>query len=152
MPLRLESSYTFGADRLTVWSTLLSPDALAGCIPGCESFESLGDGRYKVAMSLRIGPVKGAYDASVAVAEENHPSSFKMLVEASGSAGTVKGEGTITLAESPDGTEVSIEGDAQVTGVVARVGQRLMGSASKMLIRPFFKCMEMRVEGEQDEQ
>ena len=142
--MHIEGSHTFDATREAVWSTLLSPDALAGCIPGCDRFESLGDGRYETAISLRIGPVKGTYDAAVTISEVNEPSSFKMTVEASGTAGTLRGEGTIRLAETPNATEVTIEGDAQVTGIMARVGQRLMGSASRMLIGQFFECMEMK--------
>jgi len=37
------------------------------------------------------------------------------------------------------GTEVAYEGDAQVGGTLAAVGQRMIDGASKMMIRKFFE-------------
>ena len=56
------------------------------------------------------------------------------------------GEGVLTFAPDGDHTRVSVEGDARVTGVVARVGQRLLGTVSKTLMSQFFACMGDKVE------
>ena len=42
---------------------------------------------------------------------------------------------------------MSVVGDAQVTGVIARVGQRLMGNASRVLMNQFFNCLKSKIEG-----
>ena len=47
----------------------------------------------------------------------------------------------MTFAPDGDGTRVTVDGDARVTGVVARVGQRLLGAVSKTLMTQFFECM-----------
>ena len=52
----------------------------------------------------------------------------------------------LTFAPDGDGTRVSVEGDARVTGVVARVGQRLLGTVSKTLMSQFFACMGEKFE------
>ena len=44
------------------------------------------------------------------------------------------------------GTRIELSGNAQVSGVVARVGQRLLGGASRMLMNQFFGCLKSRVE------
>ena len=146
--MKVQGSYTFKADRGTVWRTLLSPDAISGCIPGSDGFEVLGSGRYDVVMKVGIGAIRGTYRAKVVVTDEDEPSSFKMAVEGSGTAGTIRGESVISLSDSDSETTVRVDGEAQVGGVVARVGQRLLGSASKMLLGQFFNCMGSRIEDE----
>ena len=69
-----------------------------------------------------------------------------MIVEGTGRSGTVRGEGDFTFTETNEGTTVNIVGDARISGVLARVGQRLLGSASKMLMNQFFDCLKSKVE------
>ena len=145
--MKIQSSYTVPADRQTTFDTMLSPDALSSCIPGCESFSSTGDGSYDVTMKVGIGAVRGTYRASVALSEINSPESFRMTVEGKGSAGTIKGDGTVRLTQGDGVTEIAVDGEAQVSGVIARVGQRLMGAAAKSLLGRFFGCMSQRIGG-----
>ena len=73
--------------------------------------------------------------------------SYTMVVEGRGAGGGVKGEGFLSFEDAGDGgTLVSVVGDARVTGIVARVGQRLMGNASKMLMNQFFECLQSKVD------
>ena len=41
---------------------------------------------------------------------------------------------------------MDVEGEARVSGIVARVGQRILGGASKMLMNQFFGCLTDKVE------
>ena len=144
--MRVQASYTVPTDPQNTFDTMLSPDALRGCIPGCESFEETGDDTYDVEMKVGIGAVRGKYRATVTISEVVSPSSFRMTVTGKGSAGTIKGDGTVTLSENDGATQVAVDGEAQVSGVIARVGQRLMGAAAKSLLGRFFDCMSMRVD------
>ena len=69
-----------------------------------------------------------------------------MNVEGSGGPGHMKGGGLLELREDGGQTVVTYDGDAQVTGKIASVGQRLLGVTAKQLINQFFKCMEKRLE------
>ena len=51
----------------------------------------------------------------------------------------MKGEGTLTFTAKDAGTEVSYEGDVQVGGTIAAVGQRLIDGTAKMMIKRFFE-------------
>lgn len=137
----------FEADREQVWDALLAPETLADCIPGCEIFEPSGDGSYRVVMRVGVAAVRGTYTGSVTLADRRHLESYRMIVQGRGSGGSVRGECVLTFADMDGGgTQVRVEGDAQVTGVVARVGQRLMGNASRMLMNQFFGCLKSKVD------
>ena len=125
---------------------LLSPETLADCIPGCQSFEPMDADTYKVTMRVGVAAVRGNYSGSVTIADRQHLESYKMVVQGRGSGGSVRGEGVLTFADIVGGTQVSVAGDAQVTGVVARVGQRLMGNVSRMLMNQFFNCLKSKIE------
>jgi carbon monoxide dehydrogenase subunit G len=50
----------------------------------------------------------------------------------------VKGDGLLTLNPVEGGTEVAYEGDTQVGGTIAAVGQRLIDGTAKTMIKKFF--------------
>ena len=145
--MKVEGAFTIDAERERVWDMLMSPETLAGCIPGCESFEPVDEDTYNIAMRVGVASVRGNYTGSVTIADKQHRESYRMVVQGRGRGGSVRGEGVLTLSDIDGGTQVSVVGDAQVTGVVARVGQRLMGNASRMLMNQFFNCLKSKIEG-----
>jgi carbon monoxide dehydrogenase subunit G len=56
-----------------------------------------------------------------------------------GPGGWIKGEGALTLRDVDGITEIEVEGEASTGGVLARVGQRMIGNASKKMMGQFFK-------------
>ena len=73
------------------------------------------------------------------IADSHPPDSFKLLVEGNGKIGFLKGEGLLNLLPQRSSTEVNYEGDVQVGGTIAAVGQRLLDTTSKMIIKKFFE-------------
>ena len=139
--MRIQSVHTIPANRQRAFDTLLSASALRGCIPGCESFDDTGEGSYSVTMNVGVGAVRGRYTATVGLSEVDSPESFRMTVEGKGSAGTIRGDGVVRLIEKGGVTEVHVDGQVQVSGVIARVGQRLLSGVSRSLLTRFFDCM-----------
>lgn len=143
--MRVKSLHNIPAGRQKAFDTMLSASALSGCIPGCESFEVTGEGSYRVTMDVGIGAVRGKYQATVDLSEVNSPESFRMTVQGKGSAGSIRGDGLVRLTEIDGATEVEVDGQVQVSGVIARVGQRLLSGVSKSLLGRFFDCMTEKV-------
>ena len=144
--MRVQGSYTFDTDVKTVWDAMQSPDVLSGCIPGCESFEPAGENSYTVQMRVRVSAITGSYQGEVRIEDSDYLNSYTMVVEGSGRGGTVKGSGDLNFSESEGQTTIRIAGDVQVTGVIARVGQRLLGGASRMMMNQFFDCLRTKIE------
>jgi hypothetical protein len=92
---------------------------------------------------MGIGSVKGTYTGQVKLTDKQPYSSYKMLVEGKGGPGFVKGEGVLTLQEQEENTLVSYQGDAQVGGTIASVGQRMVQASAKMIIGQFFTALDM---------
>jgi uncharacterized protein len=68
----------------------------------------------------------------------NPPTSFRLIVDGNGKIGFMKGDGLLNLTPNGEGAAVAYEGDVQVGGTIAAVGQRLLDTTSKMIIKRFF--------------
>jgi carbon monoxide dehydrogenase subunit G len=123
-------------------------------------------------MKMMIASMGGLFSGKVRLADQNPPESFRLLVEGNGKIGFLKGDGLLNLIPVADSisddpvaldaistesasleitpvesTEVRFEGDVQVGGTIASVGQRLLDTTSKMIIKKFFeKLAEAAVE------
>jgi carbon monoxide dehydrogenase subunit G len=144
--MKLTGTYTLRASAAAVWTLLIDPDIIASCLPGCERLEPLGDDRFKASLSLAVAAISGQYTGTVAIIDKDPPHSYRLVVDGSGKAGFVKGEARVALTEENGATTLSVTGDGQVGGLMARVGQRLLGSVSQMMMDRFFACLREKVE------
>ena len=140
--MELQGKYTFNAPAGRVWSLLMDTEAIAGCIPGCEKLEPLGDDRYRATLTVALAAVTGTYQGTVAMVDKQPPASYRLLVEGQGRPGFVKGESTIALVDRGATTDVEVSGNVQIGGAIARVGQRLVGSVGQMMMDRFFACLQ----------
>jgi uncharacterized protein len=136
--VKLSGTATLPAKREQVWELLNDPNRLAKCLPGAERLEPDGPDRYKVAVKLGIAAISGNFQGSVELAEKKPPESLKMRLEGRGAPGFMKGEGTISLRSKGTETEVHYDGKAQVGGVIASVGQRMIEATAKKIVVQFF--------------
>ena len=143
--MKLEGSYEVPAPRQTVWEAFLDPAKLKKAIPGCEKLEAVAPDEYKATMKVGVGGVKGTFEGKVKITEKKPPESYKLAVEGSGGPGFIRGETVITLSDAEGGgTRVAYSADMQVGGLIASVGQRMLGGVAKMMADKFFgKMSEM---------
>lgn len=151
--MRLTGEYEFDGPREDVWELLRDPKALAAALPGTKSLTQTGDNEYAGQMQVRVGPVAGVFSGRILVSDETPPESCTLSVEAKGSAGFARGTGDVKLVDQGDGTTLmTYDGELQVGGKLAGVGQRLVGSVSRSMVRQGLeslnKLLQVRVAGE----
>jgi carbon monoxide dehydrogenase subunit G len=137
--VKISGSYTVPLPRERAYQIMQDPEILARAIPGCESLEKIGPDEYRMKMKMALASLSGAFEGKVRITEQTPPESFRLVVEGSGRVGFVKGDGLLKLSPVEGGTEVSYEGEAQVGGTMAAVGQRLIDGTAKMMIKKFFE-------------
>ena len=137
--MKFSGSYILPISPERAYQIMLDPDVLARVIPGCEGLERSGEDEYRMKMRMILASLSGDFEGKVRITDRKPPSSFRLLVEGSGRIGFVRGEGLLKLSALDGGTEVCYEGDAQVGGTIAAVGQRLIDGTAKMMIKKFFE-------------
>lgn len=139
--MRIEGTYEVPVPRKKVWDAFLNPAQLKKAIPGCEKLEALGNDEFKATMKIGVAAVKGTFEGRVKIADKKPPESYRLSADGSGGPGFVKADTLITLTEIDGGTRVSYSADVQVGGLIAGVGQRMLGGVSKMMADQFFGKM-----------
>jgi carbon monoxide dehydrogenase subunit G len=146
--MTLEGTYTFAAPRTRVWQLLMDPSEIAACVPGCERFEPAGDDKYRVRLTAGVAAISGTFEGTVTLADQVAPESYRLVMEGSGAPGFVNGAAVMTLRDHAGSTVVDVTANVDVGGTIARVGQRLLGSVSKMMLDRFFACMAGKLSGD----
>jgi len=136
--VKISGSQVVGLPPERAYQVMQDPLVLARCIPGCEALEKIGDNEYRMKMKMALASISGAFEGKVRITEQSPPESFRLEVEGTGRIGFVKGGGLIKIAAKDAGSEVTYDGDVQVGGTIAAIGQRLIDSTSKMMIKKFF--------------
>ncbi len=139
--MKLAGTATLPGTPEQVWELLNDPARLAKALPGCERLEPDGPDRYKAVIKFALAAVSGSYNGSVELSDKKPPHSLRLKMDGRGLPGWVKGEGELKLAAKKNETEVSYSGDAQVGGMIASVGQRMMESAAKRIVQQFFESV-----------
>jgi len=141
----IHGSYTFQAPAQAVWDLLVDATAISSCLPGCETLDSIDENRYRAVLTLGIAAVTGRYEGTVKMKDLDPPNTYGLEIEGRGKSGFVNGSATISLTETDGITVVTVVGLVQVGGTIARVGQRLLGGVSRMMMDRFFTCLQERL-------
>lgn len=143
--MKLEGTYQIQAPRERVFHALTDPAILEKSIPGCERMERVGPDKYTATLSAGVGPIKGVFAATISVEDKTPPSNYRLVVEGKGQPGFIKGSGDLMLEDRSGATFIRYTGNAQVGGMLASVGQRMVESAAKLLTAKFFSALEAAI-------
>lgn len=145
--MKIEGEYLFNGPREDVWFIVRDPEVLATALPGTKSLDKVGENEYAGEMNVRIGPVAGLFSGRLVVSNEVPPESCTLAVDGRGSPGFINGTGNVILYDQGDGTTLmKYDGDVQIGGKLASVGQRLLDTASKSTIRQGLEALNLALQ------
>ena len=137
--MKVAGNYSLPVPKEKAYELLQDPVILAKCMPGTDRLDRIGDDQYEMKMKMVIAAISGSFDGKIRLADQNPPDSFRLIVEGSGKIGFMKGEGVLKLSSQSETTDVAFDGEVHIGGSIAAVGQRLLDSTSKMIIKKFFE-------------
>ena len=138
--MKIHGTFNVSAPRASVWAVMDDPDTLRNLVPGAQSLERTGDDEFRARMVVGVGPIKATFDGKLEIVERSEPEFNRMRITGDAKQGRISGEAKVSAVEtSANETEVSVTGDVQVSGMVARVGQRMLSGLSQQMMQQFFK-------------
>jgi carbon monoxide dehydrogenase subunit G len=137
--VKVAGTYALPVSMEKAYEMLQDPAVLADAMPGCDRLEMIGPDEYAMKMKMAIASFSGLFESKVRLCDHAPPTGFTMHVNGQGKVGFVNGEGKISLSPNGSGTVVRYDGDVHVGGSIAAVGQRLIDTTSKMMIKRFFE-------------
>lgn len=140
----LSGTFTFNGPRQKVWDLLQDPDVLAKALPGTERLTMSGPDRYEGTMRVSIGPMTAAkFDVTVTLGDQHPPERFTMQIDGKGPVGFARGTASVALQDQADGgTAMDYTSDVHIGGRIASVGQRLIESVSRMMMRQALESLD----------
>lgn len=145
--MNIVGEHVFKGPREDVYMMFRDPEVLASALPGTQSLNKIDDQHYEGAMNIRIGPVSGSFSGKLEVADEVAPEKCTLIVEGRGAPGFAKGTGHVVFSEQEDGnTLLNYSGDVQIGGTLASVGQRMIDSVAKSMIKQAFDTLDKALE------
>ena len=143
----VEGTYTFPGPREVVWGLLLDPEVLAKTMPGATSMTRVTEDRYEGKMGVGIGPITAAeFDVVITMTEKVVPESYRMQIEGRGRFGFTRGNAAVRLTADGDRTVMHYQADMMVGGKIAAVGQRLLDSVSRMMLKQGLEAMSAELD------
>lgn len=115
-----------------VRQALSDPKVLQKVLPGCEALEEESPGVFKARLSMGIAAVRGRYEGRLVLGEN------ELTVSGQGSAGFVEAHIPYELSTEGEGTRLRYQGEAKVGGLLAGVGQRVLGGVSRVIMDQFW--------------
>ncbi len=145
--MKLEGEHIFKGPREAVWEMFYDPEVLASALPGTQKLEMVAENEYEGAMNVRIGPVSGSFTGKLVISDVVEPESCTLTVDGRGTPGFAKGVGRVQFIDQGDGTTLmKYEGDMNIGGALASVGQRMIDSVAKTMIRQAFEVLDKALE------
>lgn len=144
--MELTGEHKVPASQKKTYDAMLDPEVLKASLPGCEVLEEVGENEYVATMTIGVAMIKGKYDGKVKITDLNRPDSFTMHIEGKGPQGQINGVGELVFEKIDDNnTLVKYKGDANVRGMLARIGSRVIQPAAKMIVGKFFETMTSNI-------
>ncbi|MEW6504466.1 MAG: carbon monoxide dehydrogenase subunit G [Chloroflexota bacterium] len=145
--MKLEGEHVFNGPREAVWEMFYDPEVLASALPGTQKLEMVAENEYEGAMNVRIGPVSGSFTGKLVISDVVEPESCTLTVDGRGTPGFAKGVGRVQFIDQGDGTTLmKYEGEMNIGGALASVGQRMIDSVAKTMIRQAFEVLDKALE------
>jgi carbon monoxide dehydrogenase subunit G len=141
--MKLKGQHNFNATPDTLWEKLMDPDTLARVTPGVSRLERKGDDHFEAMADVKLGPVKGTFKGELSVLDKKEPEHFTLNIQQKSKIGNVNADVNIHLKPvSEKETEMSFDGKAKLSGLLARTGQRVLSGVANTLTKQFFSAME----------
>ena len=145
--MQLTGKHIVNAVPSEVWKMLMDTETLAKVVPGISALEKTGDNTFKSIIEIKLGPVSGSFTGNLKMEDVNEEKGFTLKVLQNSKIGNANAAIKIGLLPVDDKqTEVAFDGDVKLSGLIAGMGQRVMGSVSNTLAKQFFANLEKELE------
>lgn len=145
----IEEKFSVKSPVRKVWDSLLDPEIVGHCIPGCETVEPVNDKEYNSIIKAKVGFITARFKVRTVI-EEIVP---YRLIRTAGEGNELRKLGhfrqktIINFTElSENETEVSYSSDVSIVGKLATFGDRILRAKARELGKEFVDAVKRKIE------
>ena len=148
--MELKGSHTVSATPITLWKMLMDTDSLSRIIPGISTLEKTGDYSYKSILEIKAGPISTSFTGDAQMEDIVEQKKFTLKMQQSNKMGNANSTMIVELLPvSETETEVVFDGVIKITGLLASMGQKILGGVANMLTKQFFANLDHELANQQ---
>jgi carbon monoxide dehydrogenase subunit G len=145
----VEEKFSVKAPIRKLWDSLLNPEIIGPCIPGCETVEPINDMEYDSVIKAKVGFIVVRFKIKTVI-EEIVPYRFIRTV---GKGNEQKKLGHFNQkteinfnALSENDTELSYHSEISIVGKLATFGDRILKAKAREVGKEFAAAVKKRLE------
>ena len=148
--MQITGKHVLNGPPSVVWNMLMDTDTLARIVPGITKLERISDNSFKAILDIKLGPVGGSFTGNLQMEDIEEQKGFTLKAQQKSKIGNANAAIKISLSPVAENhTEVAFDGDAKLSGLLATMGQRVIGGVSNTLTKQFFANMEKELAAKQ---
>lgn len=141
----LQGKHNFKAPREIVWKIMNQTESLEKSMPGCKQLIKVNEDEYEARFEMGVAAIKGKYDGKIVLSDKVAPEKMTLHMSMEGSSGIVNATAHLTLSEVGEHTLLEYQGEGQINGLIAGVGQRMLSGIAKFMLNQFFNAIEKEI-------
>ena len=147
--MQIEEKFSVKAPIQKLWDSLLDPQIIGPCIPGCEKVEPINDKEYDSIIKAKVGFMAVRFKVRTVI-EEVIPHQF---IKTAGQGNELRNLGFFKQktrinfnALSEDETEITYQSEVSIVGKLATFGDRILKAKAKEVGKEFADAVKKRLE------
>lgn len=150
VPIEVAGKVSIAAPRDQVWELLFDIETMkriVGRIPGItvERLEQRDALTYETSATVTVAIIRGKYDGTITVLEQNPPELVRVRGEGQGGGNSTEGQVSLHLTPIESGTEMVYDGQGNLYGPLAKLGQRLVDTVGRQFIEEGAKLLAAEI-------
>ncbi|MGH6882712.1 CoxG family protein [Hypericibacter sp.] len=133
-----------------LWEFFEQPARVAECIPGVEKVALVDDDNLTVVATQRLGPMAATFEARVQIVERVREQKIQFTSTGKavrGAIGNFRATNTVFLNAAGDQTQIVVEGEAVLAGVLGSIGQKVIAKQAEKVTAEFARNLEKVLSG-----
>ncbi len=135
------------APQPRVFEMMSDPKQMAACIPDLQRVNVKSADEFEAVVKVGVSFIRGDFALWFRTIERKAPTRLKLKVHGTGLGSAVDMELAADLSSSAaGGASMRWTAEANVSGKIASLGQRLMESQAERIIKQFFDCFRQKLD------
>jgi carbon monoxide dehydrogenase subunit G len=141
--MKFTGEISIPAPRDAVYAKVRDARFFASCVEGVQDLNEIDPDHYTAVLETKVAYLKFKFNVAVEVVRADPPREIEAKIEGTplGIVGRLTASSVTRLADDGQGTKVSYEIDAALTGKLGSLGQPVLRSKAKEMERMFAERM-----------
>jgi carbon monoxide dehydrogenase subunit G len=146
--VKLDGSIEIAADPERVWTVIVDPVSLAGCVPGVRDVRQVDDRTFQGSISAAVGPIEGDFSFTSVLNEVAFPDRLVVAVDGTDSVtkSRLRADVEASVVERDGRTDLRYHATITVKGRLAILGEMVLRATAGVIIGQVTRCIRSRLE------